>query len=136
MIMMVAYVGGHHFFVYPKGGHHFFSFDKGGSCVFVRCFAGSYRPPSSRNNERSLSDPVDAIVIELTTSKLKVTNYKISYGYNTNIDDSGSVDAPNFDIVVKNDLGYCICLYFFSFTIGWPLFLMDEWTTSWLVTHQ
>ena len=32
-------------FVYPKGGHHFFSFDKGGSCVFVRCFAGSYRSP-------------------------------------------------------------------------------------------
>ena len=44
--MIVAYAGGHHFFVYPKGGgHHFFSFDKGGSCVFVRCLAGSYRPP-------------------------------------------------------------------------------------------
>ena len=53
MIMIVAYAGGHHFFVYPKGGHHFLSFDRGGSCVFVRCFAGSYRPPG-RNNERSL----------------------------------------------------------------------------------
>ena len=40
--------GGHHFFVYPKGcGSSLFSFDKGESCVFARCFAGSYRthPP-------------------------------------------------------------------------------------------
>ena len=45
--MIVAYAGwgGHHFFVYPKGDHHFFSFVEGGSCVFVRCFDGSYRPP-------------------------------------------------------------------------------------------
>ena len=29
-----------------------------------------------------------------------------------------AVDALNFDVVVKHDLGYCICLHFFSFTIG------------------
>ena len=38
-----------------KGGSILFSFKKAGLCVFVRCFAGSYRPPSGRNNERSLS---------------------------------------------------------------------------------
>ena len=48
----------------------------------------------------------------------------------------GSADVPNFDVVVKHDLGYCICLHFFSFTIEWPPFLMDEWTTTWLLTHQ
>ena len=38
--------GGHHFFVYPKGGViTFLVSTKGGSCVFVRCFAGSYHPP-------------------------------------------------------------------------------------------
>ena len=59
--------GCHHFFVYPKGGgHQFYSFDKGGgkSCVFVRCFAGSYRPPSGRNNERSPVDVKDLRVVE------------------------------------------------------------------------
>ena len=30
MIMIVAYAGGHHFFVYPKGGHHFLDLTKGG----------------------------------------------------------------------------------------------------------
>ena len=48
--MIVAYAGwGVITFLYiPKGGHHFFSFDKGGSCVFVRCFAGSYGPPPEK----------------------------------------------------------------------------------------
>ena len=42
------------FLYIPRGGgSSLLSFDKGGSCVFVRCFGGSYRPP--RNNERSLS---------------------------------------------------------------------------------
>ena len=36
----------------------------------------------------------------------------------TLIDDSGSVNVPNFNVVVKHDLGYCVCLHFFSFTIG------------------
>ena len=54
--MIVAYAGegGHHFSVYPKGGVITFVVStKEGSCVFVRCFAGSYQPPTSRNNERS-----------------------------------------------------------------------------------
>ena len=46
MIMIVAYAREVITFLYIlKGGHHFFSFGKGGSYVFVRCFAGSYRPP-------------------------------------------------------------------------------------------
>ena len=49
MIMILAYAGGggHHFFVYPKGWVITFlvSTKGGGSCVFARCFAGSYRPP-------------------------------------------------------------------------------------------
>ena len=53
--MIVAYGGVITFLYIPKGDHHFFSFEKGGSCVFVKCFAGSYRPPSGRNNERSLN---------------------------------------------------------------------------------
>ena len=44
MIMIVAYAG---------GVITFLVLTKGGSCVFVRCFAGSYRPPSGRNNEQS-----------------------------------------------------------------------------------
>ena len=36
--------GGHHFFVYPKEWViTFLVLTKGGSCVFARCFAGSYR---------------------------------------------------------------------------------------------
>ena len=58
--MIVAYEGGSSLFcISQRGDHHFFSFDKGGSCVFVRCFAGSYRPPSGRNNERSLKSLYD-----------------------------------------------------------------------------
>ena len=49
--------GGHHFFVYPKGWViTFLVSTKGGSCVFARCFAGGYGPPSGRNNERSLKE--------------------------------------------------------------------------------
>ena len=50
------------------GGHHFLSFNKGGSCVFVRCFAGSYLPPG-RNNKRSL------VVLKLFVKTL-LTPYK------------------------------------------------------------
>ena len=50
----------------------------------------------------------------------------------TYIDDRGNADARNFNVVVEYDLSYCIFFkkQFFSFTIGWPHFLLDEWTTS------
>ena len=54
MIMIVAYAGGSSLFcVSQRGVITFLVLTKGGSHVFVRCFAGSYRPPG-RNNERSL----------------------------------------------------------------------------------
>ena len=54
---MGARVGVITFLYIPKGGYHFFSSYEGvGSWVFVWCFAGSYQPPSGRNNERSITE--------------------------------------------------------------------------------
>ena len=39
----------------------------------------------------------------------QVNNHKISYGWCTNIKESGNVDAPNFDDIVKHDLDHCTC---------------------------
>ena len=54
--MIVAYAegGSSLFCISQRGVITFLVSIKGASCVFVRCFAGIYRPPSGRNNEWSL----------------------------------------------------------------------------------
>ena len=124
MIMIVAYPGGGvitFLYISQRGGHHFFSFDKGGSCVFVRCFAGSYGPPSGKNNERSL------IPLLFQRSLLWNLQYYIKiwlFGVKGKTLFGSVMNLQNIDLLachLKKTSASCLLAFYLFCCLGWGI---------------